>query len=102
MLKLLKVSGDSLSPKYQDGDFVLIAKIPVLFNRLKPGDVIVFCHDYFGSMIKEVDAISEDGESLFVLGTHENSIDSIELGPIHKTAVEGRVIWHIRRPLHSS
>ncbi len=40
MFRLLKIRGQSLFPDYQNGDFVLVSKIPIFFNRLHPGDVI--------------------------------------------------------------
>ena len=99
MLKLLKVSGDSLSPAFQEGDFVVIAKIPLFFNHPpKPGDVIVFNHAVFGTMIKLVESVILEKEELFVVGTHQNSIDSRRFGPIPIRSVIGKVIWHIKRP----
>jgi signal peptidase I len=97
MLKLLKVSGESLAPVYQDGDFVLIAKIPLLFKELHRGDVIAFNHEVYGTMIKQVDEISIDGERFIVTGTHENSVDSFQFGAISRDVIIGKVIWHIRR-----
>ena len=98
MLRLLKVSGESLSPLYQDGDFVLVAKIPLLFNSIHRGDFIAFHHEIYGTMIKQVDDISTDREKLRVTGTHENSIDSTQFGAIHRDIIIGKVIWHIKRP----
>ena len=98
MLRLLKVSGDSLSPEYQDGDFVLVAKIPLLFKSLHRGDVIAFHHDLYGTIIKQVDDISIDGERFIVTGTHENSVDSTQFGAISRDVIIGKVIWHIKRP----
>ena len=80
MLRLLKVSGESLSPVVQDGDFVLIAKIPLLIKSLHRGDVIAFHHKIYGTMIKQVDDISIDGERFIVTGNHENSVDSNQFG----------------------
>ena len=42
MLKILKVTEDSLAPEYQNGDFVLVSKIPFLFVPPSPGDIIAF------------------------------------------------------------
>ncbi len=99
MLKLLKVSGDSLSPAYEEGDFVVIAKIPLFFNlRPKRGDVVVFDHPIFGTMIKQVEKIDTEKDELFVIGTHQNSVDSRRFGPIPAQSVLGTVIWHIKKP----
>ena len=99
MFKLLKVSGDSLSPAFQEGDFVVIAKIPLFFNQpLRPGDVVVFNHPIFGTMIKLVEKVFPEKNELFVVGTHQDSIDSRRFGPITIQSVLGKVIWHIKRP----
>jgi signal peptidase I len=98
MIKVLKVSGHSLTPYYQEGDFVLIVKIPFFLDRLKSGDTVVFNHPVFGQMIKLVEHIEPQGELVFVSGTHTNSLDSHQLGPIPRTALLGKVIWRIKKP----
>lgn len=99
MCKLIKVSGNSLLPRYREGDFVLITKIPLLFNRLKQGNIIVFKHPIYGTMIKEVNHIDKDGDQIYVIGTHDFSVDSREFGPISKKNLIGKVIWHVHKPL---
>jgi signal peptidase I len=42
MLRLFKVSGKSLEPIYQEGDFVVTSKIPFTFVPRAKGDFIVF------------------------------------------------------------
>jgi signal peptidase I len=97
MLKLLKVSGDSLLPMYRDGDFVLASKIPYLFGTIMPGDVVVFRHKVYGTMIKKVQSVVPDKGEIYVVGTHENSVDSRQFGTINKRDVVGKVIGHIKR-----
>ena len=82
-----------MSPTYHEGDFVLIMKI--LRGRIKKGDVIVFKHNLYGTLIKAVEKITDAG--VYVLGTGENSLDSRRLGPVNPNSVQGRVIWHISR-----
>ena len=101
MLRLLRVSGSSLSPIYQEGDFVLVAKIPSLFEAINRGDVFVFRHVTYGTMIKEVDHVSPNGDEIYVAGTHEYSVDSKRFGPIRKGDLIGKVIWHIKKPERS-
>ena len=98
MLRLLRVQGNSLQPTYQEGDFVLVAKIPFLMGKLRRGDVVVFDHPVYGTMIKQVDHIPPEKDEIFVIGTHEFSVDSRDFGPINTNAVIGKVIWHIRTP----
>lgn len=97
MLKILKVSGQSLIPYYKEGDFVMVAKIPFFLDRLKPGDVVAFTHPLYGTMIKIVEHIAPTGEVIFVIGTHTNSLDSRQLGPIPRESLLGKVIWHIKK-----
>jgi signal peptidase I len=96
MLKLLKITGDSLTPEYQNGDFVIISKIPFLFSPASPGDVIAFHQPGYGLMIKRIQYITQDG-GVNVIGSHPESIDSRVFGPIRKESMLGKVIWHIRK-----
>ena len=93
MFQVLRIHGESMFPEYQDGDFVLIMKI--FRGKIKIGDVIVFKHQHYGTLIKGVEKVT--GEGIYVLGTGENSLDSRRLGPVSPFSVQGRVIWHIRR-----
>jgi nickel-type superoxide dismutase maturation protease len=99
MLKLLKVSGESLAPDYQEGDFVVIVKIPFLMRRLHSGDVVVFRHPLYGVLIKKVETLSKDRQEVFLTGTHTNSLDSRRFGAVRVSSLLGKVIWHIRKPV---
>jgi nickel-type superoxide dismutase maturation protease len=98
MLRIIKVSGDSLDPAISEGDFVLIAKIPFMLNSLKKGDVVIFNHPIYGRLIKQIEWVSADGQALFVIGAHDFSVDSRQFGPISKQLLQGKVIWHIPKP----
>ena len=98
MFRLIKVCGDSLTPEFSDGDFVLVSKIPIIFRRLSPGDTVAFRHPRYGALIKKVNAISPDGGELMVFGVHPESIDSRCFGPVRSETVIGKVIAHIRKP----
>ena len=98
MLRLLKVSGSSLLPEYRDGDFVLVSKIPYLFGAIKPGDVIAFRHQRYATLIKQVHSVAPERDEIYVIGTHEHSLDSRQFGPIGRKDVLGKTIWHIRKP----
>ena len=95
ILKIIKVTGRSLYPVYQDGDFVIISKIPILFGFLRPGNVVVFNHPAYGRLIKRVARIEEGGKRLFVVGENEESVDSRSFGSIATQWVQGKVIWSI-------
>ncbi len=97
MLRWIKVTGHSLEPDYQEGDFVLLLRVPFFSRPLREGDTVVLRHPHYGTLIKQVEWLSPDGETVFVVGSHPESTDSRQFGPIHKGDVLGRVVWHIRR-----
>ena len=94
MFQVLRIRGESMSPEYQNGDFVLLMKF--FRGKIRVGDVIVFQNKLYGTLIKCVEKITAKG--IYVVGTGENSLDSRRLGPVNPNAVQGKVIWHIRRP----
>jgi type IV secretory pathway protease TraF len=85
-------------PAYRDGDFVLVCKIPFLFDKLRRGDVIAFRHKEYGTMIKKVQNFTPANGEVVVTGTQEDSVDSRRFGPITYEDVLGKVIWHIKKP----
>jgi signal peptidase I len=99
MLKVIKVTGTSLSPFFLPGDYVIISKKNLIHRKFHLGDFIVFNHDHFGLLIKKIQAISSDQESFEVAGSHPDSLDSSTLGVIAQGDVLGKVVWHIRNPL---
>jgi len=93
MIRILRVQGDSLSPQYRDADFVVVVTKRL---RLRVGDTVVFRHPVYGTLIKQVKHIEPDG-ALWVEGVHPHSVDSRTFGPVPRTAVVGRVLWHVSR-----
>jgi hypothetical protein len=83
---------------YKEGDYVVITTLPFLSRRIRPGDIIVFQHGLYGTLIKIVDRILPEGDEVYVIGASENSLDSRRLGPISRQAIKGKVIWHIVKP----
>jgi nickel-type superoxide dismutase maturation protease len=96
MLRFLKVEGNSLLPRYREGDYVLVAGTPFPSGRIKPGDVVAFRHADHGTLIKLVESVNEGG--YHVVGTHPQSIDSRHFGPVGRQDLIGKVVWHIRQP----
>lgn len=94
MFRIIRVSGESLSPDYQDGDYVVLTTNPHLYH-IRTGDVVVFEQAPYGTLIKRVThALPEE---VYVTGTRENSLDSRKLGPILRKYITGKVLWHIRK-----
>ncbi len=89
-LRLLRVRGESMAPKYHSGDFIVTSNA-----GWQPGDDLVFHQPGYGLLIKRLQR-SEPG-GLYLLGTGEDSTDSRMLGLIDPARVIGKVIHHIRR-----
>jgi len=98
MVKIIKIAGESLNPLYGDGDFVLVTKIPFILKRIKSGDIVVFNNSSYGTMIKRVDKYDKNNGELWVSGTHPDSVDSLEIGPVFTEDLLGKVVLHIRKP----
>ena len=98
MLRIIKVTGKSLWPEYQEGDYVVLTTIPFFFNSLKGGDVVVFRHPEHGRMIKKVEYIHSEQGTISVIGSLPNSVDSRQFGPVHKRDLIGKVLWHVPKP----
>ena len=98
MIRIVKVAGESLSPLFHEGDYVLITTIPFVVNKIKAGDMIVFQHPSYGTLIKQVEWANREDGTLSVTGINPKSVDSRRFGPIRSQDVIGKVIWHIPRP----
>jgi signal peptidase I len=98
--KIYRVSGNSLHPRFQHGDFVLVSKFVRNVTKLNIGDPIVFRHAHHGTMIKLVSRINFKADEIEVVGNDYGSTDSRSFGPISKNDVLGKVIFCIpsRRP----
>jgi signal peptidase I len=97
MFQLLRVRGQSLTPDYREGDYVLAAKAPFPSGKIRAGDVILFDQPGYGKLIKRVSRVLNDGGAFEVRGTQVASTDSRHFGPVPADRVSGKVIWHIRR-----
>ena len=97
MLKVIKVTGNSLSPFFLSGDFVLVSTFYRHFKNLKEGDSVVFNHPEYGQMIKFIVTNYPDSEHFKVAGSNENSISSHKLGLIPYSDLIGKVIFHIKQ-----
>jgi signal peptidase I len=97
IFSIIKVRGRSLDPAFRDGDYVLVSKLPILFGRIRAGDVVVFQHPTLGKLIKIVERVEEQGQTLFVIGLDPDSRDSRIFGAVPRFLVQGKVIGHLRK-----
>jgi phage repressor protein C with HTH and peptisase S24 domain len=95
MLKLIKVTGNSLAPEYTDGDFLVTTHLSFVIRALESGDIVVFKHPVYGTMVKQIEGIDSQSGEIFVVGTHPESTDSRIFGPIPQSWLTGKVLWHI-------
>lgn len=97
MFRLLKIRGHSLFPDFREGDFVLTAGIPFPSGKIRAGDVVVFRQPGYGTLIKRVHRVLDEGRAVEVRGTQINSTDSRNFGPVARERLTGKVVWHIRQ-----
>ncbi len=96
MVRFLRVEGESLLPRYREGDYVLVASTPFPSGRIRPGDVVAFRHPDHGTLIKFVESVTPGG--YHVIGSHPHSIDSRHFGPVGREELIGKVLWHLGQP----
>lgn len=87
LLAYLEIEGHSMEPAILSGQFVLASSIPLLFSKLKIGDVIVF-EVKNKLIIKRVKEIRESK----ILVSGDNKFDSRDFGWIDKKDVKGKII----------
>ncbi len=92
MLKLFKISGDSLYPLYKDKESVLCLKI-YKFIKIKKDDTVIFEKNTYGMMIKIIKYI--DDKYYFVEGTNPMSIDSRNFGMLTREEIKYKVLFKI-------
>jgi signal peptidase I len=98
MLRIHKVTGDSMSPDFQDGDFVVLTTVPFILKRLQIGDTIIFEHQLYGTLIKRIASFDPETAEAYVKGMRPDSLDSRRLGTIRRDAIRGKVIAHFSKP----
>ena len=94
MMRMIKISGNSLEPLLSSGDYALVRTTPL--PRIRPQDIVVFRHPDYGLLIKQVQRITDSGD-LFVQGLRPHSVDSRSFGAVPRASVFGKVVWSIRR-----
>jgi signal peptidase I len=97
IFRLYKIRGHSLHPDFRAGEYVLAAGFPFPSGKIRVGDVIIFHQPGYGTLIKRVRRVLEEGCAFEVRGTQIESTDSRDFGSVPRERVSGKVIWHIRR-----
>ena len=98
MFRLVKVTGQSMSPTLEDGDYVIVKK-PRLFQA---GLIYVINHIDLGRIIKRLQDTKHD-RCFFIGDNPKKSTPSSLIGAVEKDRVIGQVVLvigksGIRRP----
>lgn len=94
--RIARVSGSSMAPWAQDGDYVLA--VPRAWCRqraLRPGAVVLARHDNLGLLVKRISAVRPDGD-LLLAGDHPASASTQALGHFSPSSVRGLVVAVVR------
>ena len=91
------MTGNSLSPFFLPGDYVIILRTPRRFKNLSPGDFVVFNHSEYGRLIKQVIRNNPSGTYIETEGIHPDSISTQEIGRVHYENIIGKVYQKVRR-----
>lgn len=97
MFRLIKVEGESMQPRYQPGDYVLVCRAPIFCIPIKPGDTVVFNQPPYGILIKQVSELDPATGEMMVTGLQPESVDSRHFGPVPAHKLLGKVVGHIPR-----
>ena len=97
MIRIIKVTGDSMSPDFQEGDFVVSTTLPFFLKRIDVGDAIIFEHKLYGTLIKRIASFDPETAEAYVEGTNPEGLDSRRLGTIRRENIRGKVIAHFSK-----
>lgn len=90
ILGLFKISGHSMLPFLKPQDRIIISSVPYFFGKPKIGDVVAFKNN--GKVIiKRITKILNG--KIIVEGDNKN--DSIQIEPIGKSSIIGKLIYKI-------
>ena len=87
--RISRVTGRSMTPSFEDGDYVLSRKAEVV-----PGDVVLIRHPAFGLILKRILRTDEDG-CYIVGGDNSSSTPSDAIGPVIPDNIAGVIQWRI-------
>ncbi len=88
MFSLFQVEGDSMSPAYSSGDYLLLRHF---FRRLKVGERVVVDHAVYGLIVKEIADVSPE-QGIKLTGTNTASVSSEKMGWCEQKQIVGKVV----------
>jgi len=100
VIKIIKVTDESLSPFFLPGDYVLIGKCAICLVLILFGDILLLLLSFYGLFIKEVTSVNKDSQEINLKGIHPHSINIQQIGPVAISEVQGKVLFQIKNPFH--
>ena len=97
MFRIIKIEGESMSPDYNNGDFVIVTRLPLLLNTVKINSVLVFTTQNYGILIKKISDIDRVKKKYFFKGSNKNSVTTEMIGAIDKKDIIGVVLLHFKK-----
>ena len=97
MFRIIKVEGESMSPDYNSGDYVLVSRFPLLLHMVRIDSVLVFKSRKYGILIKKVSEIDKVQKKYFLKGSNQMSLSTEMIGAIDEKSIIGSVLLHFRR-----
>lgn len=97
MFRIIKVEGESMSPDYNSGDYVLVSRFPLLFNSIRINTAAVFNSKKYGVMIKKVSEIDRVNNKYFFKGANQMSVKTEMIGAIDRKDIIGIVLLHFKK-----
>ncbi|MEN7342101.1 MAG: S24/S26 family peptidase [Pseudomonadota bacterium] len=95
MIRLFRVSGRSMLPTLEDGDFFLALAVRNPLS-LKPGTVVRLIHPHFGPMVKRLSGYDQH-HHILLSSDGQTGADSADLGTIPAQAITHRMLFRIPR-----
>jgi|TARA_R110002072_G_scaffold49277_33_gene134064 phage repressor protein C with HTH and peptisase S24 domain len=98
MLRLIKVTGHSMAPLLDDGDYLLVLPLRGRSRDLRPGKIVTANHPDLGLIVKRVTKLDPAANRVWlqsdnpVLGS-----DAQALGPLPLSVIEAWVWLAIRK-----
>jgi phage repressor protein C with HTH and peptisase S24 domain len=98
MISITKISGDSMSPVYCDGDYVFClnsAYIPT--SLLKKDRDYIIEHRKFGTMIKRLTKRDLADNQFHFTGLNQESVSAEQIGALPRKAIKSLIIHRVKK-----
>lgn len=94
MLAIHRISGESMSPHIQSGDYVVLLT-GARFRLPAPAMLVVFDHPLYGSLLKQVVYINQTQRVFSAQGLNALSVNHQYLSHLPFSCIKGQVVWKI-------